>query len=352
MPYLKNAWYAAALSSEIGDAPFSRKLLDERIVFFRNSAGAIVALEDKCPHRFAPLSLGRVNGDVIECGYHGLQFRAGGACAHNPHGDKSIPRGAEVKAYPAVERDGFIWYWPGEAALADEATVPRYPEFTDTDNFTPVYGHLPVKAHYELVIDNLLDLSHVEFLHPMFQQAEGVDAHKTEFRQEGNVIYAMRWKPNSLIHGLAGRLYWTSQSTRGDARAHMRWSAPSVLHFDLGVTEVGAPVEDGISLPNAHVITPQDEFNSHYFWCIARNRKIGDQAASEQLFAIANKVFSTEDLPMIEAQQENMGARTDLMAMKPVTLDPDLPALRARRILANLIREEQGPSDSAQQAAE
>jgi len=132
----------------------------------------------------------------------------------------------------------------------------------------------------------------------------------------------------------------------------MRWSAPSVLHFDLGVTEEGAPEADGVCLPNAHMVTPQDEFNSHYFWSIARNRKIDDADASQHLFNVANKIFATEDLPMIEAQQENMDGRTDLMAMKPVSLEPDIPAVRARRILRQLIEDEQLQTIAPSQAAE
>lgn len=353
MPYLRNSWHAAALSSEVADKPFARTLLDEPIVFFRTSAGKIVALQDKCPHRFAPLSLGKVRGDVLECGYHGLQFAEGGVCASNPHGNKDVPRNSSIKSYPVVENYGFVWFWPGDANLADESLVPAFPEMNDTAHFTTVYGCLHTKANYELVIDNLLDLSHVEFLHPMFQQPEGVDAHRTEFRQEGNSVIANRWKPNSLIHGLAGNLYWTSDSKRGDARAHMRWSAPSTLHFDLGVTEVGASEEEGICLPNAHLVTPEDEFNCHYFWAIARNRKLNDEEASRKLFNIANRIFVEEDLQMIEAQQRRMGERTDLMAMKPLSLEPDIPAVRARRILAQLIDDEAAQNHTTpSQAAE
>jgi phenylpropionate dioxygenase-like ring-hydroxylating dioxygenase large terminal subunit len=350
MHYLRNSWYAAALASEVTDIPLGRVLLGEKIVFFRDSKGGVFALQNRCPHRFAPLSMGKVQGDALECTYHGLRFGAGGECVLNPHGNKQIPNGSSIKHYPAAERDGFIWFWPGDPARADASLIPSFPEMSDTKNFTPVFGYLHTIANYELVIDNLLDLSHVEFLHPMFQQPDGVEAHKTEFKQDGNVIHAMRWKPNTAIHGLAGNLYWTSPSKRGDARAHMRWSAPSILHFDLGVTEVGAPEADGICLPNAHLVTPEDEFNSHYFWSIARNRKIGDEDASQQLFSIVNRIFATEDLPIIEAQQENMNGSSNLMAQKPVSLEPDIPAVRARRILQQLIADEQGAS--AAQAAE
>lgn len=354
MSYLRNCWYVAALSTEVSDAPFSRILLDERVALFRSVDGSVAAIEDRCPHRFVPLSRGKIKDGSLECAYHGLRFGKDGSCTRNPHGDGSVPRGAAVKSYPVHERDGFIWFWPGDPARADIATVPAYPFLSDPGKFRGVYGVLPVKANYELVIDNLLDLSHVEFLHPMFQQADGVEAHRTEFRQEDSVVIANRWKPNVPVHGLAGNLFWReeSNSERFDARAHMRWSPPAVLHFDLGATEVGAPEEDGVCLPNAHILTPETERSSHYFWCIARNRKLDDEDISERLFKVANHIFATEDLPIIEAQQEAMGETTDLMSLKPVTLDPDVPALRARRILAQLIRQEQEAGTAGAVAAE
>lgn len=339
MPFLRNSWYVAALSGEVSDQPLARTLLNEPIVLFRRSDGRAVALEDRCPHRFVPLSRGQVRGDVIACGYHGLRFDATGACVANPHGDKTIPRNARVAARPVVERAGFVWIWMGEPARADAAQVPAYPFLETPGTWAAVYGRLHVKANYLLVLDNLLDLSHVEFLHPLLSQAEGVDAHRTEFRAEGDVVIANRWKPNSLIHGLA-KFLWTSPAPRGDARANMRWSAPAVLHFDLGVTEVGGKPEDGVCIPNAHVMTPETELTSHYFWAVARNRRIDDPDLDERMSTTVQRIFTTEDAPMIEAQQRAMGDTTDLLSLRPVTLEHDAPALRARRILAQKIAQE------------
>lgn len=348
MPFLRNAWYAAALSSEVGEKPLARQLLGEHLVIFRTESGAVGLIEDKCPHRFAPLSLGAVRGEEIECGYHGLKFGRDGRCTLNPHGSKAIPNNAHIRSYPAHERYGFIWFWAGDPALARADEIPAYPFNEDPAQFTPVFGYLDVKANYQLVVDNLLDLSHVEWLHPMFAQSGGVDAHKTEYTVEGGKVHARRLKPNVELQGLA-KLYWTSPSQRFDARSNMTWMAPSNMIFDLGATECGAAPEEGVCLPNAHLVTPADEHRCHYFWSIARNRQVGDEAASAKLQAIAQRIFSTEDVPMIEAQQRNMGAETDVLALKPVSIDPDIPAVRARRILAELIRNEQ---TQAQRAAE
>jgi phenylpropionate dioxygenase-like ring-hydroxylating dioxygenase large terminal subunit len=344
MGYLRNAWYVGALSRELNEQPLGRVILDESLVFFRAADGSPVAVADRCPHRFVPLSLGKVKQGELECGYHGLRFGRDGVCVANPHGNKAVPRGANLRHYPIIERYGFIWIWTGDIERADQSLMPTFPFLDSPDQFTAVHGYLPVAGNYQLVVDNLLDLSHVEFLHPMFSQAEGVAGHRTEFFQDGDVVVANRWKPNVPLHGLAGRMFWTSPSTRSDARSHMRWSAPSYLDFDLGATEVGASVEEGICLPNAHLVTPETEFKSHYFWSVARNRLLDDEAMSVRLHDVVDRIFRTEDGPIIEAQQRSMGLTSDLMSLHPVTLDPDIPAVRARRVLARRIEEERQAS--------
>jgi phenylpropionate dioxygenase-like ring-hydroxylating dioxygenase large terminal subunit len=341
MRYLRNAWYVAALSGELQSGPISRELLGERMVIFRTESGQTAIIADRCSHRFAPLSLGRVDGESIECRYHGLRFGVSGNCILNPHGDKRIPLRADVPSWPTHERHGFIWFWPGDPAKADDTLIPLYPFNEDPSHFAVVYGYIHVAAHYELVVDNLLDLSHVEFLHPQFKQAGGVDAHKTSYSVEGTTVVANRLKPNVEIQGLA-RLFWTSQSKRFDARANMRWMPPSALLFDLGGTECGAPLEEGVCLPNAHLITPASDFHCHYFWSIARNRQINNEEAGRNLHQVAQKIFITEDIWMIEAQQRNIESVTNILSLRPVTLEPDTPAVWARRILANLIRREAG----------
>jgi len=157
MPFLQNAWYVAAWSSELGDDPIGRYFLDQPVVMYRDSARRPVALTDRCPHRFAPLHLGRVQGDRIACGYHGLVFSSDGRCVHTPHGDNTIPAKADLRSYPVVERDGVIWIWMGNPASADPSQIIDT-HFMVDPGFAPVAGYLHVKANYQLIIDNLLDL--------------------------------------------------------------------------------------------------------------------------------------------------------------------------------------------------
>lgn len=338
MTFIRNAWYVAATSAEVTEQPMRRVILDDPVVLFRIDCGDGVALFDRCPHRMVPLSLGAVRGSTIQCGYHGLRFDAGGRCMHNPHGE-NIPAGARVRAYPLTERYGFVWIWPGDPDAADPGTIPHFGPFEQETNVAIVRGYLRVAAHYELVTDNLLDLGHVEFLHRDFATSNGLEVAVTEVQQEGDTIVANRWKRKSTVSPFM-RTLWKSKSDIGDARANMHWHPPALMLLDVGVTEVDAPTSDGISTPFLHLLTPETETSTHYFWSMARDCAIDDTALSRRLEETAARVFETEDRPMIEAQQREVGAGRDLMDLRPVLLSFDVPAVRARRVVGRLVREE------------
>ena len=116
--YLRNAWYVAAWSDDLADGGvLGRTILKEPVVLYRKADGNVAALQDRCPHRFAPLSMGKVlNGDRIQCPYHGLEFNSSGTCVLNPHGTKNIPPRARVRSYPVTEKHKAIWIWMGEKA--------------------------------------------------------------------------------------------------------------------------------------------------------------------------------------------------------------------------------------------
>src|SRR5687768_10422806 len=114
--YLRNTWYIAAEPQELASRPLARTILERPVVVFRTASGKVVALDDRCPHRFAPLSLGHVAGERIQCGYHGAQFDASGACVHVP-GQDIVPR-VKIASYPVVEKHGYVWIWMGDTAGA------------------------------------------------------------------------------------------------------------------------------------------------------------------------------------------------------------------------------------------
>ncbi len=151
--YLRNGWYCAGWASDLSHAPIGRRMLGEQVMVYRAESGEPVALEGRCPHRFAPLHLGTIELDRVACPYHGLVFDRSGACVHNPHGD--IPRKRSSGPTPVVERSGVIWVWMGDPAKADPDLIIDS-GFVVDPGFATVLGYLNVAAHYQMVIDNLL----------------------------------------------------------------------------------------------------------------------------------------------------------------------------------------------------
>ena len=333
--YLANAWYAAAFSDELSTKPLLRTLLGEPIALYRGESGRALALHDRCPHRFAPLHRGQVFGDDLRCPYHGLRFNPEGACVHNPMREGKVPKAACVPSYPLAERDGVVWMWWGDAP-PDESKIRRYREFSDPSRYASVQGYIHVRGDYQLVIDNLLDLSHAEFLHP-YLATEGFNqrTHYT-MEQQGNTVVARNWRPGEPITQLFALAYGEGAPTHVDHLSVVTWEAPSTIRLDIGVTRPGRPPEEGPRSYQAHLLTPETEHTSHLFWKWARDFRIDDTELSARLQDNLQSAFENEDEVMIEAQARHMAGRT-LEQMKPVLLATDSAALRARRVLQQLV---------------
>src|SRR5688572_19009697 len=239
--YLRNAWYVAAWSDDLGDGQLlSRTILKERIVLYRKSDGNVAALQDRCPHRFAPLHMGKiVHGDRIQCPYHGLEFDSSGTCALNPHGTKSIPPRARVRSYPVTEKHKAIWIWMGERS----PDLSKVPDFSVLDNVPEMHAtkrdRITIKANYELIIDNLLDLSHTSFLHEgILGNADTVESEIT-VEQEGTDIVVERHARDAEPPGM-NKLMWPQSPPRVDKVTSIRWMAPSALRLMTGICPIGA----------------------------------------------------------------------------------------------------------------
>jgi phenylpropionate dioxygenase-like ring-hydroxylating dioxygenase large terminal subunit len=336
MKYLRNCWYVAALEDEIGDEPFGRTLLGEPVVFFR-AEGKIVALEGKCPHRFAPLKLGKVVEDTIQCAYHGLQFNKEGRCVFNPQGKGSTPSSARLKSYPVTTRYGMYWIWMGDPELADPALLPHYP-FLEDPLFAKIEGYMHTLANYELVTDNIMDLGHVDFLHANSLGCEATAKAKAIVRREGNAVSCDRFMPDDYQGPLFSWL-WNCEGRKVDAWIDVKWEAPSLMQLDFAIAEVGQPREQAPAAHTVHIMTPETDTTTHYFWRSTRNFQIEDEGLSEALRSGIDAAFSNEDKPMLQAQQEIMGT-TDLWSLNPVLLSGDAAPVLVRRVLADLIAKE------------
>lgn len=341
MRALKNIWYIAAWEEEVRTGElFHRTLVEQQVLFFRDSEGTVRAIGNRCPHRFAPLHLGRQVGDAVECKYHGLQFGSDGQCVHNPQGNGAIPKAAKVPAYPTVERYGAIWIWLGDPALADPAKLPAFP-ILDPERYAVGHGYLKANANYELESDNIMDLSHIEFLHPLFS-TEAVRRGKTESTQEGDIVWSKRFITDDHLPAFLEEIFGLEPGTAADRWLDCRWQAPALIELYSGATKAGRPREEGTEAPSVHFFTPETATTTHYFYGMCCPRSAGaaaDEIARQQTEAV-REPFVTEDLPVIEAQQQMIGD-ADFWSLKPVLLPGDVGAGRARRVLEKLIAAEE-----------
>jgi phenylpropionate dioxygenase-like ring-hydroxylating dioxygenase large terminal subunit len=329
MPFLCNAWYCAAWTEEVTRTPIARRILNQPVLMFRMTTGAIAAMSNACVHRFAPLHQGVLAGDVISCPYHGLSYNSAGVCVHNPHGDGQIPRGAKLRSYPIVEKQRVVWIWMGDPGRADAAPIPDL-EVIAGDPRPMLTGYLRMPVDYRLVLDNLLDLTHAAYIHRGTFSSAGRTTREYEFEANGDYVKAT-YVDRAIETPPSQQPFFDKPV--GDYHTYIDFVRPGLFHNVIAMTDVGAPFDSGSLMRSGHIITPETDTSTHYFWYSSRNRRVGDPETDARLRAVVNKAFTSEDEPMIAACQENMGGSGDLRRLRPISLASDEAALRARRIL-------------------
>lgn len=344
MPFLRNAWYVAAWSRELNnEAVVERTLLGESIALFRDSQGQCAAVGNRCPHRFAPLAAGKIRGDAIECPYHGLRFDRTGQCVHNPHGDGRIPPAARVASYPLAERYGAVWIWMGDPARAGTTPLPSFDYLEQRDNVTS-NGYLLTKAHYQLSADNLLDLSHFQFLHPETLGSNEMAAQgDATFEVEGETVWSRRLCRGERLQEFINSAFGVPRGMAVDRKLDVRWDAPGLMSIEVAVTPAGMPFEFGRVSFSGHFLTPETESSTHYFFSFGLPKVMGDAANLLAEYAVHGLMtpFKQEDLPMLEAQQRAIGSG-DFWSAKPLMLSIDGAGIKARRIMERKIAQEEG----------
>ena len=341
MMFLKNAWYVAAHAHELNatqaGAMVSRTICNEPVLMYRRADGGIVALEDRCPHRFVPLSKGKRVGDTVQCGYHGLAFNPDGSCAEAPNDEHQKDRIC-VRAYEAEERHDLIWLWRGEPADADRGLIPAFDFLADGD-YAVARGYSHIKANYQLLTDNLLDLSHVHYLHSGVHD----EAHFSEFdnklKIEGETVWSMLWRNNYPMSEMKQAMMELPFPVV-DGQGHSRWNAPANILVDTAYWQQGTSAQEGLRSPSAHLFTPETESTTHYFWASGRTNDIGNEARTRKTEERMKVLFETEDGPMCEAQQLYLGENTDFLAAKPIILRADAAGVAARRLIKRMLRQE------------
>lgn len=341
MTFVRNIWYVAGHAEEAGETPFSRIYLNEPVVIYRTDGG-LVAMDDRCPHRLAPLHKGKVIDGAIQCPYHGLRFDGTGTCVHMPLGGEAPPR-AKLKTYPIVERYSLLWIWMGDPALADPATIPDYSDREDPDTawFT---GVLHCNANYQLLVDNLLDLSHSEFLHPFLSSEGWAGRNRQTVTQEGNRITIVNTAEEDNILPVMQQ-FRPDMGKIGTTIQTEYWDAPSLIRLSVDYYSG----DESIIIPSAHILTPETEKSTHYFVRGGQREAVDNPEVTAAMRAGVLAVFEHQDIPIIEAQQRYIGDG-ELMEHEPAVLRSDRAAVLARRHISKLIRQEVEQAQQAMQA--
>lgn len=334
----QNCWYMAGWSHEVGEGFLARRIADRPTMFYRKADGCVAALLDRCPHRFAPLSLGERDGDGVVCPYHGLTFDAGGTCIRNPFSDR-IPAAANIPSWACHESDGIIWMWGGAADAADLAAIPDFGVVADQPGRKVLRGYTHVRAPYEFCTDNLLDLSHIEFVHRGTFAGDGVIfAGVHEVIDEGATLHSNWWMQNVPAPSACRPPFAEGQLT--DHWLDMRWNAPASMRLDIGATLPGEPREAGYKVGGqAHIVTPESATTCHYFTANARHEAVDSPEVDAFLTELFRQAFDVEDKPIIEAAYANMEA-VDFWAGKPLSLGVDQGGTRARRKIERMLADE------------
>lgn len=341
-PWLENAWYAAGLTRELlGSQLLHRRLLDVPVVMYRKLDGSLVALHDRCPHRFAPLSTGRREGDEIVCGYHALRFDCSGKCTHNPHGPGAIPRGARVRTFTLTERDGFLWIWMGEAE-PDYDKLPQHGELVSGPETAVGYTYMFVKGNYQLVTDNVMDLSHVDHVHGELISTRGQLTPLVPDVRQGRDTVAVRWEWAQTPPMLIFNQFLPAPMDEARMFVEVNWTVPTHLQLSIGATQdpdAELDLESTVSQYDFHTVTPETADTTHYWFATRRNHLEDDAEYNEMKIRGMHGAFATEDVPLIEAVHAEMGP-DDFFSLDPVLMSNDTAPVRARRILAAHIKRE------------
>ncbi|HXQ49576.1 MAG TPA: aromatic ring-hydroxylating dioxygenase subunit alpha [Stellaceae bacterium] len=338
--FIRNAWYVAAWSDEVAGSPLARRICNEPIVLFRDGSGRAAALADRCCHRAAPLSEGTVVERGIQCGYHGLIIAGDGRCVHVP-GQTRIPDDARVRSYPVVEKNQFLWVWMGDAASADANKIVDFPYHDNPGQWPNKHAVMPIKGNYMLMVDNLMDLTHLGYLHAKTvggNPSAHVDAEMKTTRTANGLKFE-RWMRNSLpppsyvrAAGFKGRI---------DRWQEFEWVAPSSILQWTGAADVdtgayGGKREGGFQFRLFHGLTPETETSCFYFWSAANGYRQNEPEATEQLYQEIAPTF-LEDKAMVEAQQARLN---EFGEQGLVDIASDANRVHMRKLTERLIAED------------
>jgi vanillate O-demethylase monooxygenase subunit len=330
-PFIFNEWYVAALSEEIGRTMVARTLLDRSILFYRKLDGTPVALRNRCPHRSFPLAKGQLEGDVVACGYHGIQFGPDGRCVAVPSQD-SAPPVLVARSYQLVERAPLVWIWMGDPALADPSTIPDH-HWLARDDYGSFAGYLHCRSNYIRLHENVLDLTHFPYVHG---EATGgtnyIKAEATVRKQDDSISITRRLpgEPVNLAYGrvignVGHRVNRTSESWFVTPAFH-------IAHATIEDLDGGIDGQTDFHFKIIHCFTPETAHSSHYFFCNARNMRVDDAALTAATRESMRSTFLEDDdvLTLVE----DIWIQEDSSDYEELSVRGDRASLQMRLIIA------------------
>jgi phenylpropionate dioxygenase-like ring-hydroxylating dioxygenase large terminal subunit len=341
--FVRNCWYVAAWEHELTtQALHAMSIANVALVLYRTERGEVVALEDRCCHRSAPLSKGRIEeGSNVRCMYHGFKFAPDGRCIEIP-GEARIPGAARVKAFPALARHGWVWVWMGDPERADQKLIPEAVGVSHPD-YIMKPAHMDYAANYELINDNLTDFSHLSYVHAKSFGASDVWAsHRPFVDRLDRGIRVTRWLPTSAAQDADGPAA-LQDSSNADTALYETYDflAPGILLMYSAYFPIDQMPEDGRSAPTmeplsaqftSQAVTPMTNLTSRYFFTWGPRRKDpGSEELADQLMALGAMAFA-EDKDMIEAQQKVLNGSPARQMATSADLGPQL----MRKVLRDL----------------
>ena len=349
--FVRNTWYVAGWDNEVGPSDlFSRTITGIPVLMYRAEDGTLVALEDRCCHRGAPLSVGRREGDCVRCMYHGLKFDPTGQCIEAP-AQQRIPPQARVRTFPVVERHCWIWIWMGDPEAANPDLIPDT-HWLDDPAWRSLDGYIHYDVNYLLIADNLLDFSHLPFVHPTTlgggEDYAGVQP-KVERLEDG--VRITRWTIDTEAPPFAKQVKdWPGKVDRWNI---YNFTLPAILLMDSGMAPTGTGAPEGRRVDAAEfrgcqALTPETENSTHYFFAHPHNFAIDQPEVTRSIHQNVVAAFD-EDRDIITAQQRSLALAPDFK-MIPFSIDAALSQFRW--VVARRLDEEAAQREQARQLKE
>ena len=305
MEFASESWYVAGWSRNFQRELVPLLILEQRLVLFRQSDGKLVALEDRCPHRLLPLSKGKLVGDHVQCGYHGMTFDGTGKCVRIPAQD-NLPPSAYVDSYPVEERHGIVWIWMGRKDNANSALIFDMAEFTDSSWHKHLGDALHIKANYLNVAENLVDPAHVSFVHPTTLGSAASQDVPVEVSTSGNPIAAWRWIRNAPPVGFFQEFGGFTGNVDRWHYYYLHLPSTAVIDFGSAASDLQLKEDErhkGVRIFAIHFVTPVTRGYTIDHWMHMRNVAIDDDDASNQIDSLFRIAFA-EDKEILEAIDE------------------------------------------------